>query len=186
MTFSPFPAFAALLLTVPLAVFSPAPVHAAEGFDPSSFDPAAPAAFQFGVGEADHAATFESACTSFERRELPTEGMPMAAESHVQFDCQGFDYYGAARLAEFVFVDDALSHVWVLTGAEDLGGLAEAFDAGLGIPSHVVPGLVRAYIPARAALRYDVPEALYMSESAAPFFAGWFDGLVAQQGEGVE
>lgn len=183
MTFSPFAAFTALVLAAPLAIFSPAPVHATEGFNPSSFDPSAPAAFQFGAGEADHAATFESACTSLERRELPTEGMPMAAESHVQFDCQGFDYYGAPRLAEFVFVDDALSHVWVLTDADDLAGLADAFDAGFGTPSHVVPGMVRAYIPARAALRYDVPEALYMAEGTAPFFAGWFDGLVAQQGE---
>jgi len=145
------------------------------------FDPAPPSVFQFGAGEAAHAATLASDCTSFERRELPIDDVPMATESHVQFDCAGFDYFGAPRLAEFVFVDDALTHVWVLTEADELPPLRTAFEVAFGAPSHDVPGMVTAFIPARAVLRHDVPEALYLSDAAAPFFASWFDGLSAEQ-----
>ncbi len=157
------------------------PAHAADGFDPSTFDPAPPPAFQFGESVEAHAATFASDCTSFGTRTLPVEEMPLATESHMQVDCEGFEYYGAPRLAEFVFADGALTHVWVLTGAEDLPGMQAAFDYSFGAPSHHVPGAVMAYMPHRAVLRFDTPEALYMSEAAAPFFAAWFDGMVSEQ-----
>ena len=59
----------------------------------------------------------DAACTSVTIRELPLEEMPIAQTSHIQADCTGLDHAGAPRDAEFVFADDALAFVWVLTGA---------------------------------------------------------------------
>ncbi len=142
------------------------------------FSPAAPAAFQFGEGIEAHAATFESLCTAgYNTRTLETAEHPMAEASHIQVDCEGFEYYGAPRLAEFVFADDALTHVWVLTGADDLPGMTTAFEASFGAPSHDLGDNGRAWVPSGAAVRFDVPEALYFSEAAAPFFGAWFDQM---------
>ena len=166
-------------VAAPLALAAPSAL--ADDFNPQ-FDPSAPAAFQFGESVEAHATTFESHCTSADVRELDPAENPMAQETLTQVDCQGFDYFGAPRLAEFVFADGALTHVWVLTTAEDNAGLRAAFEASFGAPSHDLE-MVTAFIDHNAAIRLDPHEALYTSDAAAPLFRGWFDQVAAQGAE---
>lgn len=42
------------------------------------------------------------------------------AKKQSQIDCFGFEYFGAPRLAEFVFADDDLILTWVLVEENDL------------------------------------------------------------------
>ena len=132
-----------------------------------------PAAFQFGAGPDAH--DFDAVCSSHTVRDLDPAEMPLAETSHVQVDCLGFDYFGGARLAEFVFADGALTHVWVLVEGRELDALQAHFETAYGLPDREAPGFA-AFFAARAAVRRDVPEALYYSEAAAPLFEAFFDG----------
>jgi len=139
----------------------------------------APEAFQFGEGMEAHQALFDTSCTSADVRELDPAENPAARETLVQVNCDDFDYFGAGRLAEFVFADGKLTHVWILTTPEDEAGLRAAFETAFGAPSHDSAGFI-AFTQANAAIRRDVPEALYYGDDVAPLFAGWFDQATGQ------
>ena len=118
-------------------------------------------------------------CSEATTRTLSVDELPLATTSHVQIDCDGFDYFGAARRAEFVFADDALTHVWILVEAEDLAPLQARFETEFGAPDHATEGFT-AFNAHNAALRRDIPEALYYSEAAAPLFQQWFAGSAGE------
>lgn len=143
----------------------------AAALNTANFIPAAPADFRFGQAIETH--DFSAVCASHTVRELDPAEMPLATTSHVQVDCHGYDYFGAGRLAEFVFADGALTHVWVLVEESDLDPLQAAFVDAFGAPDVQAP-VFAAFFEQRAAVRRDVPEALYYSETAAPLFEGFF------------
>ncbi|MEE2526102.1 hypothetical protein V0U79_06965 [Hyphobacterium sp. HN65] len=133
----------------------------------------APVDFHFGAGPETH--DFDAICDSHIVREFDIAEMPLATTSHVQVDCQGYDYFGAERLAEFVFADGALTHVWVLVEESELDDLQSDFESAFGAPDARAP-VFAAFFSARAAVRRDIPEALYYSEAAAPLFEAFFSG----------
>lgn len=133
--------------------------------------PSAPAEFQFGQGLDGH--DFDALCERHTVRELDPSQLPLATNSHVQVDCEGFAYFGGDRLAEFVFADDALTHVWVLVEESELDALQSAFETAFGSPSREAP-VFAAFFDVRAAVRRDIPEALYYGEAAAPLFEAFF------------
>ncbi len=158
-----------LFLTAVLLVSGPA----------FGFEAAAPETFRFGEGLQAHQALFDEACASVNVRELDPAENPAAQETLVQVDCDGFDYFGAGRFAEFVFADGALTHVWILTTREDEAGLHAAFEAAFGAPSHDTADFI-AFTQANASIRRDVPEDLYYGDEVAPLFTGWFDSASAE------
>lgn len=97
-----------------------------------------------------------------------------------QIDCDGFDYFGAPRKAEFVFANDQLIMVWILTTKEDEPALEAALREAYGDPSHVSADFT-AFAEHRAALRKDKPEALYYSDEIADDYRKWFDTHIAAQ-----
>lgn len=109
-----------------------------------------------------------------------TEPFLPAHAKQQQIDCEGFDYFGAPRKAEFVFGDDKLFMVWILTTRDDEAPLEAAFRQTFGEPSHVSPDFT-AFADHRAAVRKDTPEALYYSDDVADAYRGWFDSQVAAQ-----
>lgn len=131
-----------------------------------------PAGFQFDAGQDAH--DFDAMCASHTVRELDAAEMPLAETSLIQVDCSGFDYFGAERLAEFVFADGSLTHVWVLVEESELDALQAEFEALHGQPDREAP-VFAAFFGARAAVRRDIPEALYYGEAAAPLFEGFFN-----------
>lgn len=131
----------------------------------------APADFHFGADPDAH--DFAAICDRHTVREFDIAEMPLATSSHVQVNCEGYEYFGAGRLAEFVFADGALTHVWVLVEDGELDGLQAAFEQAFGAPDAQAP-VFAAFFSARAAVRRDIPEALYYSEAAAPLFEAFF------------
>lgn len=142
----------------------------------------APAAARFGASLETVRPLLEAACTRLTIRDMPLEQMPVAQSSHVQADCAGLDHAGTPREAEFVFADDALAFVWVLTGAEEAETLRAALIAAHGTPSHDLP-MATAFTQAHLALRHDTPELLYYGDHIAPLYVGWFDQMAADTGE---
>lgn len=129
-------------------------------------DVSQPAEISFGETLQGMQAELDGACTSMDVRHFDPPQIP-DAQSHDQIDCLGFDYFGAPRKAEFVFMDDQLVLVWILVEPEDLPALEAAFVSLHGEPSHVGEG-IKGFADARAAVRSDVPEALYYWEEIAP------------------
>ena len=132
----------------------------------------------FGAGLEAMAPVFEQMCDAHDVRTLDPADLPIAETSHVQVDCRGFEHAGSARLAEFVFADDHLVFVWVLTEAiEEVTHLAAMRDR-YGDPTHETSAFV-AYADDRIALRRDIPEFLYYGEAVAPMYRAWFDQMAA-------
>jgi hypothetical protein len=138
-----------------------------------------PAVFEFGSSVAHMNASLQSACETLDVRELDVADMPIAQNSHTQIDCHGFDHAGQPRLAEFVFADDALAFVWVLTEAEEAPVLRAALEAEFGTPTHDT-SMFTAFADNNVSLRHDTPEFLYYGEHIAPMYRGWFDQMAVQ------
>ncbi len=81
--------------------------------------------------------------------------------------------FGKPRWAEFVFADDALEMVWILTSAEEEQSILQTMTALLGAPTQR-NGKFVAVTNERAALRLDKPEVLFYSEKLAPRVLPWF------------
>jgi hypothetical protein len=139
-----------------------------------------PDAFQFGSGLDAMQPHFDALCASHDVRTLDPAELPIAETSHVQVDCRGFEHAGGPRLAEFVFADDALAFVWVLTEADEDPALRAQLVAAHGDPSHDTAMFV-AFTQANSALRRDIPELLYYGEAVAPMYGAWFDQMAAAQ-----
>ena len=122
---------------------------------------------------------FDQVCTSWEAETLNPAELPIAQNSHVQVNCQGFQHAGGARLAEFVFADDSMAFVWVLVEEGELDGFATRMRGVYGEPTHDTP-MFTAFADNNAALRRDIPEFLFYSDSIAPMYRGWFDQMAAQ------
>jgi len=157
-----------------IAMLSAACVHA----EKTEIDVARPDAARFGESLDAMAPTFADACDNHEVRGLELAALPIATTSHIQVDCRGFYHAGAERLAEFVFADDSLVFVWVLTSAEEEPALLERLIASYGTPTHDT-ALFAAFADNNLALRRDIPELLYYSEAVAPLYRGWFDQSAA-------
>jgi hypothetical protein len=130
-------------------------------------DPAAmvqtPSAFAFGASVETIQANLDGLCTSQTLRAINPPQIPGTA-SHMQIDCEGFDYFGAPRLAELVFGDDKLVLVWVLTREDEDAALVSAFTDAFGAPT-VRTETMTAFTDHNAAVRKDVAEVLYYSSA---------------------
>lgn len=122
-----------------------------------------PSAFEFGASLETIQANLEGLCTSQTVRAINPPQIPGVA-SHMQIDCEGFDYFGAPRLAELVFGDDQLVLVWVLTREDEDSALVSAFTQAFGAPT-VRTDTMTAFTNHNAAVRKDVAETLYYSTS---------------------
>ena len=135
-----------------------------------------PTDVEFGASLATLTPAFDTLCTTHEVRTLDPADLPIAQTSHIQVDCQGFDHAGANRLAEFVFADDQLAFIWILTEASEESMHLAALTARFGSPTHDTPVFV-AWADDDLALRRDTPEFLYFGEAVAPMYRAWFDQM---------
>ncbi|WP_300529110.1 hypothetical protein [Maricaulis sp.] len=138
-----------------------------------------PAAIEFGASPDALSSAFDDLCESYQVHQLDPAELPIAQHSHIQVDCRGFAHAGANRLAEFVFADEALAFVWVLTEAEEEAAHLAALQQRFGTPTHDTAMFV-AFADDNVALRRDIPEFLYYGEVIAPMYRGWFDQMSAQ------
>lgn len=94
-------------------------------------------------------------------------------DKQMQIDCDGLPYFGKPRWAEFVFADDSLEMVWILTETGDEQTLLKAMTDASGEVTHRNQKFTAA-VKGRAALRTDRPEVLFYSEKLAPRVLPWF------------
>lgn len=172
---SSLPGFSALALTALASTALALAASPASATSPLDL----PAAIEFGASPAALGDSFDQLCESYQVRQLDPAELPIAQDSHTQVDCHGFDHAGRGRLAEFVFADDSLAFIWILTDASEEGTHLAALRAQYGSPSHDTPVFV-AFADHNVALRRDVPEFLYYGEAIAPMYRGWFDQMAAQ------
>ena len=119
------------------------------------------------------ATALEGRCTTINIRQIDPPQVP-GATTQAQIDCDGYGYFGAPRLAEFVFADDELLLIWILTEKSEEAALIDAFKAEYGEPTHDTDGMT-AFANNRAAVRKDVPEALYYSAAIADLVRARFE-----------
>jgi len=129
-----------------------------------------PSSLMFGASEADIARDLEPKCTELNVKQIQTPQIP-GVERHTQIDCFGFEYFGSPRLAEFVFAEDRLILTWILVDEADLPGLESAFVDQFGEPS-IRHATISGFADSNAAVRKDIPEALYYSDDVAAVVEG--------------
>lgn len=135
-----------------------------------------PDVIAFGANVNHMAQALDNKCTSITTRETQPF-MPIHEKQH-QIDCEGFAYFGAARKAEFVFGDDSLILVWILTEKSEEAELEMAFKERYGTPTHETAAFT-AFADDNAAVRKDIPEALFYSQAIADQYRAFFDSQAA-------
>lgn len=89
--------------------------------------------------------------------------LPTATQNQSQMDVYGFNIGGKPRSLEFVFADDQLDIVWVLTEANEEEKLTQDFIERYGTPSHKTSETI-FFINDRVAIRNKPHEVLYISD----------------------
>ncbi|MEZ5920608.1 MAG: hypothetical protein R3C60_04565 [Parvularculaceae bacterium] len=139
-------------------------------------DASRPQIIEFGASVASMEAALSARCLTQSKRE--TEPFLPAHKTQMQIDCEGFDYFGGAHKAEFIFGDDRLIIVWILTGEEVEDALDRAFRKSFGEPTHISADFV-AFADNNTAIRKEPAEVLFYGDEVADAFRGWFDSQTA-------
>jgi hypothetical protein len=127
---------------------------------------AKPAVIQFGASAAELEHAFEGLCKTLTTRPVEPPFLP-EVKRQTQIDCDGFEFAGKPRWAEFVIGDDSLEMVWIMTEADEHERILAAMTAVYGAPTHR-NNLYDAFAGHRAALRSTPHEVLFYSERLAP------------------
>ncbi|SIN63018.1 hypothetical protein SAMN02745824_1165 [Parasphingorhabdus marina DSM 22363] len=132
-----------------------------------------PEVIAFGASVADIEKQLTSRCTKMDVRTFDPPRMPIAKNLHQQIDCQGFQFMGEPRLAEFVFADDRLQLVWILVDADDqeriIAAMRETYHSQ-GLENK----MAIAFPEHRTAWRFEPAEVLFYSGEVAPMFEARF------------
>ena len=128
-----------------------------------------PAILRFGATLTGTEAALKPLCKKLTTRRIdpPFRVLRDIKNRQMQIDCDGFEFAGAPRWAEFVFADDLLEMVWIMTSAQDEKSLLERMTKENGPPDQQNAKFT-AFTKGRMALRKDVPEVLFYSERLAP------------------
>lgn len=135
-----------------------------------------PGVIRYGATVAETERALSGKCKTMKTRRInpPFLIMRDIKDKQMQIDCDGFEFSGKLRWAEFVFADDSLEMVWILTDAEDEKSFLKTMTDEYGAPARRNDKFV-AFTDGRAALRLDRPEVLFYSERLAPRVSPWFD-----------
>ncbi len=136
--------------------------------------PVQPSVITFGSALADMSTKLDGRCVTANVRAIPVfRVLQGLTEAQHQIDCEGFQFEGAPRHAEFVFSDAGLEMVWIMIDARDSAAVSQRMRADYGT-SDMQNAKFSAWTTNRAALRSDVPEVLFYSRRLAARIAEWF------------
>src|SRR4029077_16988633 len=93
-----------------------------------------PPVIRFGASVADMQSTIADRCANMNLREIKPPFLSNVKTRQMQIDCEGFRFLGKPRHAEFVFRDDSLEMVWIMTTAEEKGSISAAMSAAYAEP----------------------------------------------------
>lgn len=124
-----------------------------------------PAVVHWDASTADMQVALAGKCTKMVARPVDPPFLDNT-KKQMQIDCEGFDFRGKARHAEFVIGDDRLKMVWIMTATDEDAALRDAMIAEYGPPDHRNKRY-DAFAAHGAALRLDKHEVLFYSRAAA-------------------
>jgi hypothetical protein len=114
----------------------------------------------------------EAAC-AFSMTRPVEASLPTGNTTQTQIDCYGYDIAGFPRKIEFVFGDDRLELIWILTGEGDEARLREELTGLYGEAINPMPGMeFFPDAPMGTALRTDKPEILHVSDAVYNAYFG--------------
>ena len=135
-----------------------------------------PAVVRFGAELVESTKELRPLCTKLDTRQMQRPFLVLrdiVKVRQMQVDCDGFQFAGAARWAEFVFADDSLAMVWILTEAKDEVALLRDMTKAYGEPTHRNEKFI-AFARHGAALRTDRPEVLFFAPMLESQILPWF------------
>jgi hypothetical protein len=133
-----------------------------------------PSVIRYGATVAEMQTALAGLCKTMRPRHVEPPSLPDVKDKQVQMDCDGLPFLGKPRRAEFIFRDDSLEMVRVLTTAEEQGSILRLMTDANGPPTQRNNRYI-AFTNNRTALRLDRPEVLFYSEKLAPHVRPWFD-----------
>lgn len=132
-----------------------------------------PQIIQWGASASDVEIALEGKCgKGFVNRAIDPPFLPDVEARQVQIDCDGFDFMGAPRWAEFVIGDDRLQMVWIMVDAEDQKKIVAALSEAYGEPSGKNDMFI-AFVQNRAAWRHEPPEVLFYAPELDDWISPW-------------
>jgi len=139
-----------------------------------STDVALPDVVEFGASLETMTERLSEYCSEWNIRVIDPPFMPDVQEIQQQLDCDGFDYMGEPRFAEFVFRDGILELLWMMVDADDEDRVIAAMRAryeseGLYFEGdgETTPRII-GFQDHNTAWRFEPPEVLFYSEAMAP------------------
>jgi hypothetical protein len=133
-----------------------------------------PDVIRYGATVADTQAALAGRCTSMVTRPINPPFAPNVQRVQLQIDCDGFDFFGAPRWAEFVFRDDSLEMVWIMVRPEDQDAIVVAIAQAYGPPSSRNEAYI-AFAQGDIAWRHHPSEVLFYSPEFSEWTEAWFD-----------
>jgi hypothetical protein len=124
-----------------------------------------PDSIRFGATVQQMETLLGNLCTTLTTRRIDPPFLDDVKNRQMQIDCEGFVFRGKPRHAEFVFGDDELKMVWVMTDPEESGALEQDMRSAYGVPTHVNEQYV-GFTTSRVALRLDRAEVLFYAQDA--------------------
>jgi hypothetical protein len=124
-----------------------------------------PDSIRFGATVNQTEKILRNLCGTQETRRIDPPFLDGVKDRQMQIDCEGFMFRGKPRHAEFVFGDDNLKMVWVMTDPDEKDALEKAMQDAYGAPNHVNARYI-GFTSSRVALRLDRAEVLFYSRSA--------------------
>jgi hypothetical protein len=146
-----------LTAIITMVVLSGQAVSAGQPFKPSSI--------RFGATVSQMQNVLRRFCKTQVTRRIDPPFLDGVKDRQMQIDCEGYVFRGKPRHAEFVFGDDDLKMVWVMTDPQERHALEKAMRSAYGTPSHVNANYV-GFVSSRVALRLDRAEVLFYSQAA--------------------
>ena len=128
----------------------------------------------WGATVAQTQAALAGKCTTLTTRPINPPFAPDVRRQQLQIDCDGFDFMGGDRWAEFVFRDDSLEMVWIMVRPEDREPMIAAITRVYGAPTATNEKYV-AFPQGDTAWRHQPAEVLFYSPAFEAWAEKWFD-----------
>lgn len=120
-----------------------------------------PKMIRWGASAAEMEAALEGKCEKgFVTRPIDPPFLPVVETIQVQIDCDGLEFLDGPRWAEFVIGDDRLQMVWIMIDKAEEEDAIAALETAYGPETSRNADFV-AFLPARAAWRFEPTEVLY-------------------------
>ena len=118
---------------------------------------------RFGSSTADVQRSLESKCASLRTRRIDPPFLREVRTEQLQVDCDGFQFLGRSRRAEFVIRDGRLVMVWLMVEGFESNSIIKILELTYGPPSAANDDYI-AFEDARVAWRHRPAEILFYGE----------------------